>query len=111
MQDCIFCKIIAKQIPCKSVYEDEQFIAFHDIHPKAPVHLLVVPKQHIPSLETAQVENGPLLADALLLLPRIAKENGLNQGFRTVINTGAGGGQEVFHIHFHILGGKNMPGM
>jgi len=108
MDDCIFCKIINKEIPCNKVYEDDAFIVFHDIHPKAKVHVLVVPKTHIVSLNELQTHDQPMLGQLMLLLPTIAAQLGLNNGFRTVINTGKEGGQEVNHLHVHILGGRLM---
>lgn len=105
MTDCIFCKIVKGDIPSKKLYEDDELIAFHDIRPIAPVHFLLVPKIHISSLDTCTIEHSQLLAKCLLLGPRLAKEQGLESGFRTMINTGTGGGQEVFHLHFHIFGG------
>ncbi|QGX40109.1 histidine triad nucleotide-binding protein [Permianibacter aggregans] len=109
MTDCIFCKIIAGDIPSSKVYEDDKIYAFKDIHPKAKVHLLVVPRKHIETLAHAKADDAELLSHMILSLPKIAREQGLESGFRTVLNTGAGGGQEVFHMHFHILGGGAMP--
>lgn len=105
MSDCIFCRILAGEIPAQRVYEDEDMLAFRDIHPKAPVHVLVVPRKHIASLREAEADDAALLGRMTLALPRIAHELGLEQGFRTIVNTGPGGGQEVFHLHYHILGG------
>lgn len=105
MTDCLFCKIVAKQIPTTLLYEDEQLVVFNDIHPKARLHLLVVPKLHIKSLAEATEKEGPLMAHMLLTLPKLAKEQGSEQGFRTVINTRAWGGQLIDHLHFHLLGG------
>ncbi len=103
MSACIFCQIIAKQLPAHIVYEDDQCIVFNDIHPKARIHLLVAPKIHIVSLYEASSEHAALISQMLLLLPQLAKAQGL-QGFRTVINTGKASGQEVPHLHFHLLG-------
>jgi len=105
MTDCIFCKIVAGTIPSKKLYEDDELIAFHDIHPIAPVHFLLVPRLHVASLVDCGVEHKDLLAKMLLLAPKLAAEQGLVAGFRTMINSGSGGGQEVFHIHFHVFGG------
>ncbi len=105
MSDCIFCKIIAGQIPSRKVYEDEEVFAFHDIHPFARVHFMIIPKAHIASLADALPEHQSLLGKMLLLAPRLAKAQGLESGFKTLINTGRGGGQEVFHIHIHVFGG------
>jgi histidine triad (HIT) family protein len=105
MSDCIFCKIVAGQIPCSKVYEDDEVLVFHDIHPFARVHLLLVPKAHIATLADCGPDDEKLLGKMLLLTPRLAKEQGLDAGFKTLINTGRGGGQEVFHIHIHVFGG------
>jgi histidine triad (HIT) family protein len=106
--DCIFCKIAAGRIPCRKVFEDEDVVAFHDIHPVAPVHFMIIPKSHVASLSDCGSEHQDLLGRILLLAPKLAREQGLNDGFRTIINTGPGGGQEVFHLHIHIIGG-GMP--
>ncbi|MEQ1600327.1 MAG: histidine triad nucleotide-binding protein [Methylophilaceae bacterium] len=106
MSDCIFCKIVNGDIPAKKIYEDEEVIAVHDIHPIAPVHFLIVPKLHIESLQSCSVAHERLLGKMLLLAPKLAAEQGL-VGFRTMINTGREGGQEVFHIHIHVFGGGN----
>ena len=103
--NCIFCKIVSGQIPAKKVYEDEELFAFHDIHPHAPVHFMVIPKLHVASLNDVTPEHAPLLGRILTLAPRLAREQGATNGFRTVINTGADGGQEVFHLHVHVMGG------
>ena len=105
MSDCIFCKIVAGIIPSKKLYEDDELIAFHDIQPIAPVHFLLVPKLHVASLADCNTSHQTLLAKMLLLAPKLAIEQGLDKGFRTMINTGGGGGQEVFHLHFHVFGG------
>ena len=104
MSSCIFCEIIQKRVPASIVYEDDQVIAFEDIHPKARIHLLVVTKKHIPSLLEVSEDDNKLMSDTLRLLPQLAKAQGLS-GFRTVINTGEAGGQEIPHLHFHLLGG------
>ena len=107
--NCIFCKIIAGQIPSRKVYEDDEVFAFHDINPWAPVHFLMVPKAHVPSLAHAQAEHAALLGRMLLLAPRLALEQGCEPypegGFRVVVNTGVQGGQEIDHLHIHVLGG------
>ncbi|TSA49076.1 MAG: histidine triad nucleotide-binding protein [Nitrosomonadales bacterium] len=105
MSDCIFCKIVAGAIPCNKLYEDDEVIAFHDIHPIAPVHFMLVPKTHVASLAECDATQQALLGKMLLLAPRLAAEQGLEAGFRTMINTGRGGGQEVFHLHVHVFGG------
>lgn len=104
--DCVFCKIVAGQIPSRKAYEDDELLAFHDIAPWAPVHLLVIPKDHIASLaDTTPEQHAGLLGRMLALAPRLALENGARNGFRTQINTGADGGQEVGHLHLHVIGG------
>ncbi|OYU44711.1 MAG: histidine triad nucleotide-binding protein [Burkholderiales bacterium PBB4] len=107
--NCIFCKIIAKQIPSKTVYEDDLVYAFHDIHPWAPVHFLLIPKAHIPSMAHIGEEHGALMAHMMALVPKLALQEGCNPypegGYRLVTNTGAEGGQEVHHLHFHVMGG------
>lgn len=109
MTDCLFCKIEKGEIPSDRVYEDEDVIVFKDLYPKADVHLLIVPRKHIASLNELLPEDRQLMGKMMLLLPKLAREQGLNQGFRTIINTGKGGGQEVFHIHIHLLGGGHLP--
>jgi histidine triad (HIT) family protein len=111
MSDCLFCKIIRGEIPCCKVYEDDEVLAFHDINPVAPVHFMLVPKLHLDSLVEAGNTHVALLGKIMLLAARLAKEQGLDHGFRTVINTGKGGGQEVFHLHIHIIGGGIIPPM
>ncbi len=102
--DCIFCKIIEGVIPSNKIYEDDDVVVFHDIHPITKVHFLIVPKLHIESLASCKIEHQTLLGKMLLLAPKLAAEQGL-QGFRTMINTGREGGQEVFHLHLHVFGG------
>ena len=110
-ENCIFCKIIAGELPTNFVYQDDELVVFKDIRPKATVHLLVVPRLHIKSLNEAQPSHGQLLNNMLMLLPKLAREAGLNNGFRMVCNTGPGGGQEIDHLHFHLLGGEGrLPG-
>jgi histidine triad (HIT) family protein len=103
--NCIFCKIVSGQVPSRKVYEDEEFLAFHDVRPHAPVHILVIPKRHIPSLADVTVDDQPMLGRLLALAPRLARDLGLTGGFRLGVNTGRDGGQEVFHLHLHVLGG------
>jgi histidine triad (HIT) family protein len=110
VDSCIFCKIVRGEIPCRKVYDDGELLAFHDIHPVAQVHILLIPKLHLTSLIEADDSHVALLGRMLLLAPKLAREQGLNNGFRTVINSGSGGGQEVFHLHIHIIGG-NIPPM
>lgn len=111
MDNCIFCKITRGEIPSRKVYEDDEVFAFHDIHPVAPVHFMLIPKLHLDSLAQATEAHSALLGKMLTLAPRLAQELGLQHGFRTVINTGRGGGQEVFHLHIHVIGGGNLPPM
>jgi len=103
--NCIFCKIVAGQIPSKKAYEDEHVLAFHDINPWAPVHVLLIPKQHVATLADVGPEHQEMLGRILVLAPRLMKDLGVTNGFRTVINTGADGGQEVWHLHVHAYGG------
>ena len=110
MSDCLFCKIAAGEIPSDTVYEDDQVIVFKDLYPKANVHLLVVPREHIESLNEMDASHDALMAHIMRLLPELAKQQGLDTGFRTIINTGPGGGQEIFHLHIHLLGGGRLPG-
>lgn len=109
--DCIFCKIVAGEIPCRKIHEDSDVIAFHDINPVAPVHFMIVPKEHIASLAEAHARHEMLMGRMLLLAPMLAREQGLADGFRTVINTGRGGGQEVMHLHMHVIGGAKPRAM
>lgn len=108
--DCLFCKISAGEIPGNFVYQDDTIVAFQDIYPKARIHILVVPRQHIKSLVELTEINQSLMGYLMLKLPEIAKMQGLENGFRTVINTGPGGGQEIEHLHIHLLGGGRLPG-
>ena len=103
--NCIFCKIVAGQIPSRKAHEDEELLAFHDINPWAPVHLLIIPKQHIATHADVRPEHERLLGRMLLLAPKLAREHGANNGFRSIINTGRDGGQEVYHLHLHVIGG------
>ena len=103
--NCVFCKIATGQIPSKKAYEDEQLLAFHDIHPWAPVHVLIIPKQHIATLADVGPEHQELMGRILTLAPRLMREQGVTNGFRTIINTGQDGGQEVYHLHVHVIGG------
>ena len=105
--DCLFCRIIERKAPAKIVYEDEQTVAIQDIHPQAPVHLLVIPRQHLSSLKEAQAADEALLGHLFLVAGHLARERGLEaKGYRTVINNGAWAGQSVFHLHVHLLGGR-----
>lgn len=106
---CIFCRIARGEIPSRKVYEDEEIFAFHDINPSAPVHFLMIPKKHIPSLAQVGAEDAALLGRMMALAPKLALEQGCNPypdgGFRVMVNTGAEGGQEVHHLHLHVKGG------
>ena len=107
--DTIFGKIIRKEIPARIVFENEHVLAFHDVAPQAPTHILIIPKKPLPNLGAASSDDQQLLGELLLTAAKIAKEQGLAQeGYRTVINTGSGAGQTVFHLHLHLLGGRDM---
>lgn len=106
MSDCLFCKIVAGEIPSNKVYEDDDVFAFHDISPQAPTHILVVPRRHIASLDAAGEDDEALLGRLALCCRRLAREQGIESGYRVVNNCGAPAGQSVFHIHFHVLGGR-----
>ena len=108
MENCIFCKIAAGEIPSTKVYEDEQILAFRDIAPMAPVHILVIPKAHIGSVNEINAENAAIVAHIFTVIPQIAAEEGLTNGYRVVSNCGPDAGQTVHHLHFHILGGKQL---
>ena len=110
MSDCIFCRIAKGEIPSRKIYEDNDIFAFHDINPQRPVHFLVIPKRHLASLDEATPEHQELLGKMLVKASELARSVGLTNGFRTLINTGRIGGQEVFHLHIHILGGPEPVG-
>ena len=115
MDDCIFCKIVKKELPSTLVFENERIMVFKDIHPAAPVHLLIIPKKHIPTLSHCSDEDAPLLGEMMALIPRLAREHGMEVtgtetgttqgGFRVVVNTGPDGKQDVYHLHIHLMGG------
>lgn len=117
MQNCLFCKIAAKQIPSSVVYEDDDLLAFKDIHPAAPVHLLIIPKQHVATLSDTTDAHTAVLGKMLALVPKLAAEHGCavrqdadgkpGGGFKTLINSGPDGGQEVYHLHMHLIGGPH----
>lgn len=107
--DCLFCKIAAGEIPSKKVYEDADMLAFHDIHPEAPVHVLVIPKTHIGSMDAVNASNSAVVAKIFEKIPEIAKAAGIVNGYRVISNCGHDAGQSVPHLHFHILGGKELP--
>ena len=104
--DCLFCKIAAKKIPAKLVYEDPELFAFEDVSPQAPTHILLCPRKHFASLQEAAVADQAVLGKLQLVAAQLARERNLQSGYRTVINTGAGAGQSVFHLHLHLLGGR-----
>lgn len=106
--ECLFCRIVAGSIPAKRVYEDAECLAFADIHPQAPTHLLIIPKEHIGSTADAEETHAPLLGHLVAKAAQIAREQGLGKGHRLVINTGEDGGQTVEHLHIHLLGGRQM---
>ena len=108
MSDCVFCKIISGEIPTQHVYEDEYVFAFRDIAPKAPVHILVVPKEHIVSAAEITPDNSYHTAKCFEVIAKLAKDEGLCNGFRAITNSGTDGGQTVPHLHFHLLGGKHL---
>lgn len=109
MTDCLFCKIAAGDIPAEMVFSDDQVLVFKDIHPQTRVHLLIIPRLHLESLAALEEQHQPLIAHMMLLLPRLAQAQGLSNGFRSVINTGPGGGQEIPHLHIHLMGGARLP--
>jgi histidine triad (HIT) family protein len=109
-QSCIFCRIVRGDIPCKKVFEDADILAFHDIHPLAPVHFMIIPKKHIDSLADCDLNDQVLLGKILATAPRLAREQGSSDGFRVIINSGRVGRQEVYHLHVHIIGGPDVLG-
>ena len=108
MENCLFCKIINGEIPTNKVYEDDEILAFKDINPKAPVHILVIPKKHISSAKEIKEDDEALIGKIFTVINKIAKEFNLENGYRIVNNCGEDGGQEVMHLHFHLLGGKKL---
>jgi histidine triad (HIT) family protein len=106
--DCLFCKMIAGQIPTKKAYEDDKAFAFHDINPQAPTHILIVPKKHIAGLNEATLEDAELIGYCQLVAAKLARERDIENGYRTVYNVGPGAGQSVFHLHLHLLGGRKL---
>jgi histidine triad (HIT) family protein len=110
--DCLFCKIAEGSLPSNIVYQDDKTVAFHDIQPQAPVHLLVIPKKHISSMNEAEREDAELLGHVLMVAQKVAKDAGLAEsGYRIINNCGKDAGQVVFHIHFHVLGGESLGGL
>ena len=108
MTDCLFCQIIRGEIPAKKIYEDDDTFAFEDISPKAPTHILIIPKKHVRGLKEAGPEDAQLLGRLQLVAARIGRERGIEDGYRTVLNVGPKSGQSVFHIHLHLLGGRDL---
>jgi histidine triad (HIT) family protein len=106
MENCLFCRIVERQAPAQVVYEDDSVVAFKDLHPQAPVHLLVVPRKHLESLTQAKAEDEPLIGHLFGVAARLARENKLEKGCRTLINSGPWAGQSVYHLHVHVLGGR-----
>ena len=107
MPDCLFCKIVAREIPASIVYEDERILAFNDINPQAPTHVLIIPKAHIATLDDLSADTDPIVGEIVRRAAAIAAERGFSaEGYRTVFNTNRGAGQTVFHIHLHLLGGR-----
>jgi len=105
---CLFCRILAKEISAKIVYEDDRAIAFEDINPQAPTHVLIVPRRHIAGLNDVGADDAALLGHLQLVAAEIARKRGLEDGYRTVLNTGRGAGQSIFHLHLHLLGGRGL---
>ncbi len=103
--NCIFCKIVDGKIPSRKAFENDEILVFHDIAPWAPVHLLLIPKNHIASMADVTAEHGPLLGRMMAMVPGLMKDNGATNGFRVIVNTGVDGGQEVPHLHLHAIGG------
>lgn len=108
MENCLFCKIIKEEIPTDKIYEDDEILAFKDINPKAPVHILVIPKKHIACAKDITKEDEDLIGRMFTVINKIAKEYKLDNGYRIINNCGEDGGQEVMHLHFHLLGGKKL---
>jgi len=107
MSPCIFCKILAKEVPVRIVHEDENCMAFHDINPQAPVHLLVIPRKHFPSALEADQTDEPVMGHLHRVAAQLARQFQITEGYRVVVNTGLGAGQSVFHLHLHVLGGRS----
>ncbi len=109
---CIFCKIVNKEIPAKVVYEDDKVIAFHDINPQAPIHILIIPKEHIPTVNDLEENHKELIGHIFLVAKKLAKELGVDErGYRILVNCNSDGGQEIYHIHFHLFAGKPLGPM
>ena len=108
MQDCLFCRIARGEIPAKKLYEDDDIVAFHDINPVAPVHFLVIPKVHVASMAELGEEHAHIMGKLMVIIGKLAREQGCTDGFRTIVNTGRVGRQEVYHLHVHVLGGPDV---
>jgi histidine triad (HIT) family protein len=108
MKDCLFCRIIRGEVPAKKVYEDADTFAFEDINPQAPTHILVIPKKHIRGLKEARTEEAAIIGQCHLAAAEIARQRGIEDGYRTVLNVGPKAGQSVFHMHVHLIGGRNL---
>ncbi len=109
---CVFCKIVNGEIPAKVVYEDDKVMAFHDINPQAPVHILVIPKEHIPTVNDLEEKHKELIGHIFMVIKEIAKEMGIAEsGYRVLVNCNRDGGQEIYHLHFHLLGGAPLGPM
>ncbi|MDR3552019.1 MAG: histidine triad nucleotide-binding protein [Clostridia bacterium] len=109
MMDCIFCKIVSGEIPSKKAYEDEFCYAFYDVNPKAPIHFLVVPREHIASCDAVTAQNSAAVAHIFEVIPQIVRQIGVTDGYRVISNCGRAAGQTVFHLHFHVLAGTELP--
>lgn len=109
-ESCIFCRIVKGEVPSRKVYEDDEVLAFHDINPAAPVHFMLIPKRHIDSLQSASAEDAGVLGRMMVLTGRLAREQGSPEGFRTIVNSGRVGRQDVMHLHIHVIGGPNQLG-
>jgi histidine triad (HIT) family protein len=109
---CVFCRIVRGEVPSRKVYEDDLVLAFHDIHPVAPVHFMIIPKEHVESMAHLEAHHQAVMGKIMLLAGQLAAELGAKDGFRTIVNTGRVGRQDVFHLHMHVLGGPSpLPGM
>jgi histidine triad (HIT) family protein len=108
MSDCLFCRIIKGEIPSKKIFEDEKVFVFEDINPQAPVHFLIVPKRHVVDVKGAKPEDAEIIGYSHLVAARLAKERGIEDGYRTVYNVGPRAGQSVFHLHLHLIGGRDL---
>jgi len=108
MSDCLFCRIIRGEVPSRKVYEDDNFFAFEDLNPQGPTHVLVVPRKHVVDLKAASAEDAELIGGCHLVAAKIARERGIEKGYRTVLNVGPDAGQSVFHLHVHLIGGRKL---